>query len=65
MYEAFQFKLKVYGYDVISRQLKPMVTQDDICIQQRWLWGHADTYMHRLALISTLDLPIPPYVNIS
>lgn len=58
MSEALQFNLNVYAYDVMSGELLTIGTEDDIGKYQMWLWGNPDTYQHRLAIISKIELPL-------
>ncbi|MBD2798131.1 hypothetical protein ID856_16600 [Xenorhabdus sp. 18] len=57
MYEALQYGLYVYGYDVMSCELKQISNEDDVGNYQSWLWGNAEHYMNRLAIISRVTLP--------
>ncbi|MBS9424435.1 hypothetical protein [Photorhabdus caribbeanensis] len=57
MYEALQFGFYVYGYDVMTCELKNILVEDDISKEQSWLWGNAEYYMDRLAIISKIKLP--------
>ncbi|ETS30894.1 hypothetical protein BB987_02815 [Photorhabdus temperata] len=57
MYEALQFGLYVYGYDVMTCELRNILTEDDVGKEQSWLWGDAEYYMDRLAIISKIKLP--------
>ncbi|MBC8952510.1 hypothetical protein [Xenorhabdus sp. PB62.4] len=57
MYEALQYRLYVYGYDVMSGEVRQISNEDDVGYYQSWLWGHAEHYMNRLAIISKITLP--------
>lgn len=57
MYEAIEFDLNVYAYDVMSGELKTIGAESDVGKYQTWLWGDADHYQHRLAIISKVQLP--------
>lgn len=57
MYEALEYGLHVYAYDVMSGELQTIAEQDDVGKYQSWLWGNADSYQHRLAIISRITLP--------
>lgn len=58
MYEAIEYKFNVYAYDVMSGELKSIGEEDDVGKYHSWLWGDPDSYMHRLAIISKVELPI-------
>lgn len=59
MYEALEYKMHVYAYDVMSGELQTIAVEDDVGKYHSWLWGDADSYQHRLAIISRLELPQP------
>lgn len=59
MYEALEFGFRVYAYDVMSGELNNIRKDDDLGKYQSWLWGDADSYQHRLAIISKIELPLP------
>ncbi|PHM69040.1 hypothetical protein [Xenorhabdus kozodoii] len=57
MYEALQYRLYVYGYDVMSGEVRQISNEDEVGYYQSWLWGNAEHYMNRLAIISRIALP--------
>ncbi|AYA40348.1 hypothetical protein HZS38_07585 [Xenorhabdus nematophila] len=57
MYEALLYGLYVYGYDVMSGEVRRISNQDEVGDYQSWLWGNKDHHPHRLAVISTIILP--------
>ncbi|CDG16504.1 hypothetical protein [Xenorhabdus doucetiae] len=59
MYDALVYHLHVYAYDMITCELRKILTQDDVSRQERWLWGDPEHHQNRLAIISKNELPIP------
>lgn len=57
MYEALEYGLNVYAYDVMSGELQTIEVENDVGKYHSWLWGDADSYQHRLAIISRQKLP--------
>lgn len=57
MYEAIYFGLNVYAYDVLTGELFAIKDKTGIGNYQKWLWGDADNFQHRLAIISKMSLP--------
>jgi hypothetical protein len=58
MYDALQYGLKVYAYDMVTCELKEIKNDDDVGRYEQWLWGDPDHYQNRLAIISKLKLPV-------
>lgn len=58
MYDALAYGLKLYGYDMISCELREIKTEDEIGKQEQWLWGDPEHYQNRLAIISKVALPV-------
>ena len=58
MFEALNSGLNIYAYDVMSGELHPVQEKGDIGNYHTCLWGDADHYQHRLAIISKLRLPV-------
>lgn len=56
MYDAIAYGLKVYGYDMISCELRQIKTDDDIGHQEQWLWGDPEHYQNKLAIITKIEL---------
>ncbi|MBD2779792.1 hypothetical protein [Xenorhabdus szentirmaii] len=59
MYDALMYNLHVYTYDMITCELRKILTQDDVSRQEMWLWGAPEHHQNRLAIISKSELPIP------
>ncbi|RAW93953.1 MULTISPECIES: hypothetical protein [unclassified Photorhabdus] len=59
MYDALTYNMYVYAYDMITCELRKILTQDDVSRQEMWLWGDPEHYQNRLAIISKNELPIP------
>ncbi|MDE1492817.1 hypothetical protein [Xenorhabdus bovienii] len=59
MYDALMYNLHVYAYDMITCELRKILTQDDVSRQEMWLWGDPEHHQNRLAIISKSELPIP------
>ncbi|MBD1228307.1 hypothetical protein [Xenorhabdus griffiniae] len=57
MYEALEYNLYVYGYDVMSGEVRQISNQDEVGDYQSWLWGSEEHHPHRLAIISKIVLP--------
>lgn len=57
LYDALGAGKFVYGYDMISCEMRRIETPDDIGRVTNWLWGDDDRYQDRLAIISLLPLP--------
>ncbi|MGR7464245.1 hypothetical protein ACU60T_23915 [Klebsiella aerogenes] len=58
LYEALTANKFVYGYDMISCELRRVTGSNEIGQITNWLWGDDDHYQNRLAIISVLPLPI-------
>ncbi|BET97287.1 hypothetical protein [Xenorhabdus taiwanensis] len=59
MYDALMYNLYVYAYDMITCELRKILTQDDVSRQEMWLWGDPEHHQNRLAIISKSELPMP------
>lgn len=57
LYEALAANKFVYGYDMISCELRQIETPEQIGQVTEWLWGDDDNYQNRLAIISVMPLP--------
>jgi hypothetical protein len=57
MYDAIAFNLHVYAYDMISGELRKILSEDDVGRQETWLWGDPEHHETRLAIISKRELP--------
>ncbi|OTA19759.1 phage protein [Xenorhabdus beddingii] len=58
MYDALAYNMYVYAYDMVSCELRKILTQDDVSRQEVWLWGDPEHHQNRLAIISKYELPI-------
>ncbi|MDC9612577.1 hypothetical protein PSI19_01515 [Xenorhabdus khoisanae] len=58
MYDALTYDMHVYAYDMITCELRKILTQDDVSHQEIWLWGDPEHHQNRLAIISKNELPI-------
>ncbi|TDB44107.1 hypothetical protein [Photorhabdus luminescens] len=59
MYDALAYNMHVYAYDMITCELRKILTQNDVSRQESWLWGDPEHHQNRLAIISKNELPIP------
>ncbi|AWK42911.1 hypothetical protein GPY51_20130 [Photorhabdus laumondii subsp. laumondii] len=58
MYDALAYNMHVYAYDMITCELRKILTQNDVSRQESWLWGDPEHHQNRLAIISKSELPI-------
>jgi len=58
MYDAIQYGLKVYAYDMITCEINEIKSDDEVGHYEQWLWGDPEHYQQRLAIISKLELPL-------
>ncbi|MGJ0639017.1 hypothetical protein [Xenorhabdus bovienii] len=58
MYDALAYNMYVYAYDMVTCELRRILTEDDVGRQESWLWGNPEYYQNRLAVISKSELPI-------
>ncbi|MDE9434370.1 hypothetical protein KKI95_00005 [Xenorhabdus bovienii] len=57
MYDALAYNMYVYAYDMVTCELRRILTEDDVGRQESWLWGNLEHYQNRLAIISKSELP--------
>lgn len=57
MYDAIEYGLHVYAYDMITCELHQVATDDEVGRYEQWLWGDPEHYQNRLAIISKVKLP--------
>jgi hypothetical protein len=57
MYDALEIGLHLYGYDMITCELIEMHDEVELEKGETWLWGDADNFQNRLAIISKHRLP--------
>ncbi|MFS7358972.1 hypothetical protein [Rahnella inusitata] len=57
MYDAIAFDMYVYAYDMMSGEIRKISSEDDVGVQETWLWGDPDHHETRLAIISKVELP--------
>ncbi|HBT4785508.1 TPA: hypothetical protein MB364_000808 [Klebsiella variicola subsp. variicola] len=58
MYDALELGLHLYAYDMLSCELRPLTTERELELGETWLWGDAEHYQNRLAIISRSPLPV-------
>ncbi len=58
MYDALTYNMYLYAYDMITCELRKILTQDDVSRQEIWLWGSSEHHQNRLAIFSKNELPI-------
>lgn len=57
MYDALELRLHLYGYDMMTCELIEMRNEIELEKGETWLWGDAEHYQNRLAIISKNKLP--------
>ncbi|MGM1297184.1 hypothetical protein ACS0TU_13275, partial [Enterobacter hormaechei] len=58
MYDALEIGLHLYAYDMITCELIEMHDEIELEKGETWLWGDADNFQNRLAIISKYNLPL-------
>ncbi|HFW4799507.1 TPA: hypothetical protein ACIBS5_005034 [Salmonella enterica subsp. diarizonae serovar 60-67:z35:-] len=58
MYDALELGLHLYGYDMMTCELIEMHNEAELEKGETWLWGDAEHYQDRLAIISKNKLPL-------
>ena len=58
MYDALSSGLHLYAYDMMTCELREMKDELELEKGETWLWGDAENYQNRLAIISKHRLPL-------
>ena len=58
LFDAIDNNMYVYGYDMMSCELRQMVDESDVLVQMDWLWADEDKHQDRLAIVSKFPLPL-------
>ncbi|KAB7676579.1 hypothetical protein [Plesiomonas shigelloides] len=58
MYDALELGLHLYAYDMITCELRELKNETELEQGNTWLWGDAEHFQDRLAIISKHKLPV-------
>lgn len=57
MYDALDLGLHLYAYDMMTCELRELRNEAELEQGETWLWGDAENFQNRLAIISKHKLP--------
>lgn len=59
-FDALHSNMYLYGYDMLTCELREIETEIDVQTQTDWLWSDQDKHQDRLAIVSKFPLPVSP-----